>query len=136
VEGRSAAGGALRRHDRRDHRHRPARRHRHRPGRRTFFLLLESYRNAYSYDLDESADHKQVRLTLAEEVTFLNKPRVAEALSQLPRGAVVTVDASRTRHFDHDVVELLHDFRETARAKGITYRTVGVPEPTVGGGGH
>jgi MFS superfamily sulfate permease-like transporter len=102
----------------------------------TFFLLLESYRNAYSYDLDESADHKRVRLTLAEEVTFLNKPRVAAALSQLPRGAVVTVDASRTRHFDHDVVELLHDFRETARAKGITYRTVGVPEPTVGGGGH
>jgi MFS superfamily sulfate permease-like transporter len=102
----------------------------------TFFLLRESYRNAYSYDLDESADHQRVRLTLAEEVTFLNKPRIAAALTRLPRGAAVTVDATRTRHLDHDVIELLHDFHETARTKGITYRRVGVPEPSGVGAAH
>jgi MFS superfamily sulfate permease-like transporter len=101
-----------------------------------FFVLLDSWSHAYSYHLEESDDHHRVRLVLAEEVTFLNKARINQALQDLPASSVVTVDASRTKHFDHDVVELLNDFRETARGKGIMLRLVGVPDSAAAAGAH
>ena len=101
-----------------------------------FFVLLDSWSNAYSYHLEESADHHRARLVLAEEVTFLNKARINQALQEVPPDSVVTVDATRTRHLDHDVIELLHDFRDTARGKGITLKLLGVPDPVPSGGAH
>lgn len=101
-----------------------------------FFVLLDSWSHAYSYDLETSADHHRVRLVLAEEVTFLNKARINQALQELPPSSVVTVDATQTKHFDHDVIELLHDFRDTARSKGILLKLVGVPEPSMPAGAH
>jgi MFS superfamily sulfate permease-like transporter len=92
-----------------------------------FFLLRDSARNAYSFERQESADHHRIRLTLAEEVTFLNKAQISTALQGLPEGATVTVDASRCKHLDDDVVELLHDYRETAQNRGVHLVLKGVP---------
>jgi MFS superfamily sulfate permease-like transporter len=92
-----------------------------------FFILYDSYRTAYSYQLEESADHHRVRLTLAEEVTFLTKARINEALQQVPDDSVVTVDAGHTKHIDYDVVEMLHDFLEGAKRRGIRVKLIGVP---------
>jgi MFS superfamily sulfate permease-like transporter len=101
-----------------------------------FFLLRDDYSHAYSYDVEQSADHKQVRITLAEQVTFLNKARINQALHDLPAGSSVTVDARRSRHIDHDVIELLHAFKANARARGISLQLLGIPEPMVAGGKH
>ena len=62
-----------------------------------------------------------MRLELAEEVTFLNKARIHAVLHQLPPGTDVTVDGRRCRHIDHDVVEILHDYAETARSRKSPY---------------
>jgi MFS superfamily sulfate permease-like transporter len=101
-----------------------------------FFVLLESYRHAYSYDLLESADGHRIRLTLAEEVTFVNKPRINDALQKVTEGSVVTVDGSRSRFIDYDVVEMLHEFRERAKQKGIRFEMVGIPELRLARAGH
>jgi MFS superfamily sulfate permease-like transporter len=101
-----------------------------------FFVLRDDYSHAYSYEVEESADQKHVRITLAEQVTFLNKARINDALHALPSGSSVTVDAHRTRHMDHDVIELLHEFRANARARGISLQLVGLPEPATSGGGR
>ena len=102
----------------------------------TVFLLCESYRNAYFLHREESEDHHRVRLELAEEVTFLNKARINAILHELPTGTVVTVDGSASKHIDHDVVEILHEFRATAAAKDITQRLVGIPSPSAPAGAH
>jgi SulP family sulfate permease len=96
-----------------------------------FFILLDRYRNAYSYHLEKSEDQHRVRITLAEEVTFLNK-----ALHDLPAGCVATVAASRSQHIDPDVLEILHDLRETAQSRGIALRPVGVPTPRLAASSH
>ncbi|HEY9228753.1 MAG TPA: SulP family inorganic anion transporter [Gemmatimonadaceae bacterium] len=101
-----------------------------------FFVLLDSWSHAYSYYIEESSDHHRVRLVLAEEVTFLNKARINQALQDVPADSVVTVDATRTKHFDHDVIELLHDFRDTARGKNILLKLVGVPDPALPSAAH
>ena len=102
----------------------------------TVFLLCESYRNAYFLHREESEDHHRVRLELAEEVTFLNKARIHAILHELPTGTVVTVDGSASKHIDHDVVEILHEFRATAAAKDVTLRLVGIPSPSAPAGAH
>ncbi|MGZ8412484.1 MAG: SulP family inorganic anion transporter, partial [Gemmatirosa sp.] len=101
-----------------------------------FFVLKDDFSHAYSYQVDESADHKRVHMTLAEQVTFLNKARINEALHALPAGSHVTVDATRSRHIDPDVIELLHEFDANARARGISLRLLGVPAPLAAGGAH
>jgi SulP family sulfate permease len=102
----------------------------------TFFVLKDDYSHAYSYQVDESADHKRVHLTLAEQVTFLNKARINEALHRMPAGSHVTVDATRSKHIDPDVIELLHEFHANARARGISLRLVGVPTPAGAAAAH
>ena len=97
-----------------------------------FFILLESARNAASYQVEESADHHRVRITLAEHVNFLCKARVVAMLRGLPAGAVVTVDGSRSRYIDHDVLEILHEFHGTSSSRGITTRLVSIPTPRMG----
>lgn len=92
-----------------------------------FFLLMDSARNAYSFERRESEDHQQIHLTLAEEVTFLNKAQISKALQTVPEGAMLTVDATRSRHLDEDVVELLHEYRDTARRRGVHLVLKGVP---------
>jgi SulP family sulfate permease len=101
-----------------------------------FFVLRDDFNHAYSYEVDESADHKRVRLTLAEQVTFLNKARINDALHTLPAGSHVTVDGTRSKHIDPDVIELLHEFDANARARGISLRLLGVPARMAAGGGH
>ena len=93
------------------------------------FVLWNSYSHAYYLHREESADRHHVRLNLAEDVTFLNKVRINEALEALPSGAIVTVDGSRSKYIDHDVIEILHDFHERATTRQITFRLIGIPEP-------
>jgi MFS superfamily sulfate permease-like transporter len=68
------------------------------------------------------------RYALPEQVTFLSKPRISWALNALKPGTRVEIDGRRTARFDHDVLEVLHLFRDTARLRGIDYRLVGIPD--------
>jgi len=93
------------------------------------FILRENHRTAYSYLREESADHHLVRITLSENVSFLNKPAVIELLRGLPAESQVTIDGSRSTHIDPDVAELLHEFHDEARTRAITLHLIGIPAP-------
>jgi MFS superfamily sulfate permease-like transporter len=68
------------------------------------------------------------RYTLPEQVTFLSKAGIARTLNGLKPGTRVEIDGRRTIRFDHDALEVLHIFRDTARLRGIDYRLVGIPD--------
>jgi MFS superfamily sulfate permease-like transporter len=94
-----------------------------------FFILRENYRTAYSFQREESADHHTVRVTLSENLSFLNKPAIIDLLRDLPGTSRVTIDGSRSAHIDPDVAELLHEFREEARTRAIDLHLIGIPAP-------
>jgi MFS superfamily sulfate permease-like transporter len=71
------------------------------------------------------------RLKLHEHVSFLQKASLAKALDDLPPGSRVEIDGTACRTLDHDVLEFLGDFRQTARSKNIDFRTVGLSLPPV-----
>ena len=68
------------------------------------------------------------RYLLPEQVTFLSKASISRALNTFKPGTRVEIDGRKTTRFDHDALEVLHIFRETARLRGIDYRLVGIPE--------
>jgi MFS superfamily sulfate permease-like transporter len=68
------------------------------------------------------------RYTLPEQVTFLSKASISRTLNGLKPGVRVEIDGRRTTRFDHDALEVLHIFRDTARRRGIDYRLVGIPD--------
>lgn len=68
------------------------------------------------------------RYQLPDQVSFLGKAALARALDAIPPGSRVEIDGRRTKRFDYDALEQLLDFRHTAKARGIDYRLVGIPE--------
>jgi len=71
------------------------------------------------------------RLKLQEQVSFLHKATLAQVLDDLPVGSRVEVDGTSCAHIDHDVLEFLSDFRQTAKLRKIDFRTVGIDLPPV-----
>ena len=68
------------------------------------------------------------RYRLPEQVTFLSKASISRTLNGLKPGSRVEIDGRQTMRFDHDALEVLHIFRDTARLRGIDYRLVGIPD--------
>lgn len=68
------------------------------------------------------------RLQLHDNVNFLHKAALAQELESVPTGSRLELDARRTRRLDPDVLEVILNFRVTARERNIDYRLVGFPE--------
>jgi len=81
-----------------------------------FTILLNNYQHAFFVDRDPTG---AVRVVLSEDVSFLNRVTVMRALAEVPAGATVVIDASRSMSIDHDVFEILQDFRQRAVAENI-----------------
>jgi SulP family sulfate permease len=96
-----------------------------------FFILREHV--SAPYYLHELAEHDEegvhcVRIELAENVSFLNKAAVSEALQNIPPGSRVVIDASTSRHVDRDVLEIIEDFRIASPLRQITVEMHELPE--------
>lgn len=81
-----------------------------------FAILLTNYNNPFFLDHDEG---EGVRITLSEDVSFLNRAAILRAFAAIPPGAKVVIDASRSMNIDLDVYEIIKDFEQHAAATGI-----------------
>ncbi|MEL7534690.1 MAG: SulP family inorganic anion transporter [Bacteroidota bacterium] len=82
-----------------------------------FFILRHNFITPYFFEQHE--DEGVVTLTLAEEVSFLNKAAIRNALSKMPDEGKVIIDGSRSVYIDMDVVEEIRDFVLQAQHKGL-----------------
>lgn len=84
-----------------------------------FFILLTNYRNPYFVDDRPHKPGDVIRIQLSEDVSFLNRASIMRTLQQIPDGARVEIDATRSVSIDHDVFEILKDFEKRAEIEGI-----------------
>jgi MFS superfamily sulfate permease-like transporter len=96
-------------------------------GMAVFLILRSHYLNAFSFHTTMIEDELHLKLTLAEEISFLNKASLLKQLRELPDGAEVELDASDTVHIDHDVLEMIHYYREKAIQRNIIIKMTGFP---------
>lgn len=100
-----------------------------------FFILRKNYRNNYKKTVTSESGKTIVHIQLSEEVTFLNKGSILESLQKVPKNAELVIDGSHCKAIDHDVLELIQDFRlHSAADKNIQLTTIRIPEVAVSEG--
>lgn len=90
-------------------------------------ILRESARNTYFLKADDVWEDGRLHIQLSEELHFIKKGRILNALNEIPNGAKVTIDGSRTVTIDQDVLEIIEDFKEHARRSDIDLELIGFP---------
>jgi MFS superfamily sulfate permease-like transporter len=93
-----------------------------------FFILRNNYKRGHFSHKEEHHEGEKIRIQLAEDVTFLNKGNIALTLDQLPENSSVLIDGSKSHFIDMDVLEMLHDFKSTAKLKKIRLELKSIPE--------
>lgn len=74
------------------------------------FILHGNMKRAYYLSREELADASQIRLDLAEEVSFLNKAAIKKTLKNIQPNSMVIINAEHTAYIACDVLELIEDF--------------------------
>lgn len=92
-----------------------------------FFILKGHYKNAYILNKSRIEDKDVETITLAEEVSFLNKGSLLKTLNKLPDGTNVIIDARDTKVIDHDVIEIIRDFIISSKSRKILVHVEGIP---------
>lgn len=100
-----------------------------------YYILRKNYRHSFYYNKEKHKEGEVIRITLSEEVTFLNKGSIRHELAHMPANSTVIIDGSKSVNIDFDVLEIIQDFKKyTAVDKNITVETIGINEVySVGG---
>lgn len=70
-----------------------------------------------------------VEIQLSENVSFLNKAGMNRVLREIPDGAFVEIDGGTACHIDRDVLEIIYNFKRSARFRGIDVFLRDIPPP-------
>ncbi|MGJ1264546.1 SulP family inorganic anion transporter [Sphingobacterium spiritivorum] len=85
----------------------------------TFYILKANMKNAFKFDIIKQDDNEKAVITLAEEVTFLNKVPIQQKLYSLPKNIdKIEINGSQSKFIDKDVIEVIKDFQQNAISKG------------------
>ena len=76
-------------------------------------------KNPYILKTTHDTADKHYQIALSEQVTFLNKAQILRELNKVPDGAELYIDASKTVFIEHDVLEIIADFKENAKYRNI-----------------
>lgn len=87
-----------------------------------FYILRNNMRNPYFYTITGKGNKEVIRITLSEEVSFLNKAAISYTLNNLPPESDVIIDGTNSKYIDPDVLEVIHNFKHNAYSKAIIVR--------------
>ena len=88
-------------------------------------ILINSYKNSHFLHIeDESKGKNLVKMTLAEEVTFLNKGAILKELYSLPNNSFLELDVRKTKVLDYDILEIMEEFAVKARDRNISIKII------------
>lgn len=74
------------------------------------YILLGNIKRAYYLGENELAKEDEIYMTLAEEVSFLNKASIKQTLRNIKPESKMTIDASRSTYIATDVLEMIEEF--------------------------
>ena len=73
---------------------------------------------------DKSDGKHRIKMTLAEEVTFINKGAILKELDTLPENTFLELDVRKTQFLDYDIIEIFEDFSEKAKQREIDIQLI------------
>lgn len=83
-------------------------------------VLIKSYQNSHFLHIEDKSNGVQkLKMTLAEEVTFINKGAILKELEHIAANSELEIDVRKTRFLDYDIIEILEDFSLKAKNRSI-----------------
>lgn len=76
------------------------------------YLLRQNIGNAYYFHRSSYKNGDVINIELSDEVSFLNKASILLTLDHLPENSIVVIDAKKSVFIDHDVLEVIREFKE------------------------
>ncbi|WP_420935315.1 SulP family inorganic anion transporter [Alteromonas sp. A081] len=91
-----------------------------------FYTLKHSYRNSYQFKEIVNNENGQEThyITMAEEVSFFNKPSIIKKLDSIPSNTNVVIDFSKSKSVAYDVKEAINNYLANAKSKNIEVETI------------
>lgn len=90
------------------------------------FILNSNMRRPVRRFVEKHLGGDVLHIELANQVSFLNRAALSEALNEVPRDGHVLLDARSTDYIDPDVLDLIRDFKEQGGpARGVEVSLVG-----------
>lgn len=81
------------------------------------YVLYTNFQSTFKLIRDGS----HVTIEFEKDLYFLSKPQLKEALNSLMPGDNVVIDGTKASFIDHDIFNMLHDYRDIAAIQGIGY---------------
>ena len=93
------------------------------------FILHSNYRRPMLRFMEHHVSGDVLRIEFANQVSFLNRAALEQALEAVPTDGHVVLDARNTDYIDPDILDLIEDFRkQTATARNLKVSLVGFKE--------
>jgi MFS superfamily sulfate permease-like transporter len=86
-------------------------------------VLIMNHHSAFTAVND--GEHHYLRF--AKDVTFLQKIALKRVLAKLPDRSQIVIDCGGAMFIDRDILELLQDFRESAKDRNISVEITSMP---------
>lgn len=84
-------------------------------------ILIKSYQNSHFLHIEDKSNGVQkLKMTLAEEVTFINKGAILKELEHIASDSELEIDVRKTKFLDYDIIEILDDFSLKANNRNIS----------------
>jgi len=89
-----------------------------------FMILYKNYSVPFSFS-EKIDPGKPIEIQLSENVTFLNKASLMQALKVIPDGSEVIIDATQSHYIHPDIIEIIHDFIDHSKIHGTKVTVIG-----------
>ncbi len=93
-------------------------------------ILHANLKNSFNFNMHLNANKtNEFTIQLSEEVSFLNKAKIKEKLDLIEPNTSITIDASKSKFIDYDVLETIIEFKNVKSViKNINCQLIGFKE--------
>ena len=91
-----------------------------------YYIIKENFKENYEIEKTHFQGIDQYKLKLHSNVTFINKVKIKNALDKVPPYSVLTIDGSEVHFIDHDVLEIISDFKNKAHDRHIQLQMINI----------
>lgn len=92
------------------------------------FILRNNYKTPYKLFEEEIEGRKNYFVKFSQQITFINKGKIATLLHKIPKGSKIFLDAGQTHFMDKDIIELINEFKRSAKYNNIEITTEGISD--------
>jgi len=93
-----------------------------------YFLVKHTYRAGFIIKEKTVGHNNHIIIELALNVSFLNKKRFMVMLDKIPAYSIVEINGNDSVYIDHDILEIITDFKSKAHLKHIELNLLNIPE--------